>query len=217
MMHDVPNVKDYGKAIDTCERRLAEERAKRDAAMTKVEASRRGEVPLSRDEYSDQKAIYGNAQYEVERFKAYLRCYGSCHRGELSLAWIGEQWEVRATKVTAKQIWQRWRDLLAGRAKCYELSAVVPQPAKQFFEDDFGEDKFETYVGSIRERIEAEVARNRAAGLYDIVCRGYHGQAPRSHQETLNINSLVKRPRVAPPTSGKRKTSSPTRSTYIGA
>jgi len=93
----------------------------------------------------------------------------------------------------------------------------VARPERKYFEDDFGADKFDVFVGNIRERVEAQVAVERAAGLYDIVARAYDGREPRSHDQTLNINRIVKPPKQPLPSSGKRKTSSPTRSTYVGA
>jgi hypothetical protein len=218
MYHDVPDVKDYGEAIDRTERKLAEARAKRDNAMAAVEADRRGVQKLSKSDYSDQKAIYGNAQADVERYQAYLRMYQGCHLGVLSSGWIREQFDMQARKVSLAQVWQRWRDVLAARQVLADLCVKVPQAERNYFEDDFGSDKFDIYVGTMRERVEAKAAVDRAAGLYDIVLRAYDGRVHRTHDQTLDINNLVRPPKRPPPSGTKsRKTSSVTRSTFIGA
>lgn len=181
MMIDIPSVSDNGAAIDHSERKLANARRVRDDAMRQIEASRRGRCELSRDDYSAQKLRHGNAEAAVRYWKHLLRSYRGFHFDELSNAWMYEQCDIKISKrPSLALLWRHWRDVLAARKAFDKLLVIVPPDKKQYFEDDYGGDKDDVYVGSVRQRVEAQATEDRAVGLYDIVSRAYDGRAPRT-------------------------------------
>lgn len=193
MIYDVPDVNHYGEAIDLAEQKLSNARRERDAAMAALEASRRGLTPLSKAHYSDQKVIHGNAEDDVRRLQTYLRRYRGCHFGMLSSEWMREQADMTTQRVSLAQVWRYWRNVLAARQALADLEAKRERPERKYFEDDYGNDVPEVYVGTVRERVEAQAARDAAEGLYDAVLRIFQGRTPRTHEQTLNL-------KVKPPT-----------------
>jgi hypothetical protein len=158
------------------------------------------------------KIIHGEAKAAVARERDNLRDYKSLHWSKLTSQWMAAQYGVAGRKVSIVQLWRLWRDVRAAWRAWGDLVVIVPQPAKLYYEDDFGQDKFETYVGTARQRAEAQAATEEVEGLYDMAARAFDGRAPRKN--ALNIR--VKQPTRSPPSakSGRRKF---VRSTYIGA
>lgn len=213
MIYDVPDVTDYGEAIDVAEQKLSDARRERDDAMATLEASRRGHNPLSKSEYSDQSVRHSNAENGVRRQQLYLLRFRDCHFGMLSSEWMHEQADlgpdqgVTARKASLAQVWQRWRDVLAARQALADLEVKLDRPERKYFEDDYGNDVPGAYVGTVRERIEAQVAMNRAEGLYDLVLRAFEGRQPRTHEQTLRLR-VSKPTKALPP---KRIIKTPTK------
>lgn len=206
-----------GAAIDDAERKLANARRVRDEAMSVIEASRRGTHKISTADYINQKLRHGNAEADVRYWKHALRNYSGWYSGRLASEWMRPQYEAKACNVSLKQVWQCWRDVLAARDRLACLSAKIEQPISERWAHDFLNDMPDAFVGTARERIEAQAAVDCVAGLYDIALRAFEGRAPRSHDVTLKIDRVVKAPKLPQPTSGRRKPSYPIRSTFIGA
>jgi hypothetical protein len=210
MIYDIPSFDDNGPPLDDAERNLAEARARREASMTVIEVSRRSNPQFPPSIYSAFKIIHGNAEEDVRRERHYLRCYEGFHFGDLSCAWMWPQAEMTVTRPSLTQVWCLWRDVVAARKALADLEVIVPQHAdKKFFEDDFGSDVPVVYVGTARQRVEARAAVDRAAGLYDLYARVFEGRQPRTHEQTLDINRIVRKPKKALPP--KRIAKTPTK------
>ena len=207
MIYDIPSVTDYAEAIDTQEKRLSDARRERDAAMAALEASRRGLNPLSKSDYSDQKVRHGNADADVREAKHYLRSYSEFYHGDLSFEWICEQEEMTVRRGSLSQVWQEWRKVLAAREALADLEVKCARPARKYFEDDYGNDVPVIFFGSARERIEAQIAVERAEGMYDAVLRAFEGRPARTREQTLKLR--VSKPTKALPS--KRIMSMPTK------
>jgi hypothetical protein len=222
MIIDIEDVDDYGEAIDLAERRLMAARIRRDAAMTVIEASRRAWLGgnLPRNTYNAFKLIHGLAEEEVERQRMTLSAYSDFHFGCLTSAWMKAQCEMKATKPTRAQVWQRWRDVLAARKAYADLYVIVPQPEPEHqWTNAWGADVPYVCVGTRRERVEATAARDCAEGLYDCVLRAYEGRAPLTIDQLIALTSArVRAPKFPPPSGGKGKRKpGAVRSSYIGA
>jgi hypothetical protein len=181
MMYDLPSVTDYGKATDTSEHRLRTAIAKRDAAMTVIEISRH-ECTLPKDVYIMFKIIHGNKEADAHRYAYYLRSYGRIYYGQQSGRWMQEVHAMEVQKPSLKLVWQHWHNVLAAR-KEYESIPV------DTLTDKWGCDKI-TIVS--RAKIDAELAVDRAAAVYDTVLRAFEGRAKKTWEQTLTL-------RVKPP------------------
>jgi hypothetical protein len=102
-----------------------------------------------------------------------------------------EQAEMEAHRVTLAQVWRLWRKVLAARKVLVDLEVKVDRPERKYFEDNYGKDPFEIYVGTARQRAEAQAARDRAEGLYDVVLRVFEGRFPRTHVRACGISQQV--------------------------
>jgi hypothetical protein len=194
MMYDLPRVPDYGEATDINERHLRREIARRDAAMTVIEASRRG-PNLPTDVYIKFKLIHGNAEADAHRFAHYLRNYGSIYHGQQSGRWMDEQDGMTVRRPTLTQLWQRWFDVLAARK---EYASI----ADETLTDRWGCDPIKIVS---RPKIDAQLAVERAEGLYDLVRRSYEGRKPRTREQTLTLR-VAKPKQPLPPKRVKKRT-----------
>jgi hypothetical protein len=199
---------DYGAACDETETALAVARTTRDDAMAAIEASRHGVLELCPDDYLAMKIIHGEAKADVVRERDNVAHYKSLYYAALTSQWMAAQYGVAGRKVPLVALWRLWRDVRAAWMAWGDLVVIVPRPgtegttgpAKLYYEDDFGQDKFETYVGTARQRAEAQAATEEAEGLYDMVARTFHGWPPRKN--ALNIK--VKPPVRAEPTPAQK-------------
>lgn len=212
---EIPDVEDYGAATDKTEQALAVARQTRDDAMAAIEASRRGVLPLCTDDYIDMKIIHGNAEADVRQLRHNLRFYKHFHWNTLTNKWMREQGTEPARKCSLQQLWRLWRDVEAKRKAYAEAIAIVPQLPGERWANDWGNDKFEVYAGTARQRAETQAAMEEAECIYDAVARTFDGRQPHTWQQMLD-GFKVKAPIRPLPSSknGKRKF---VRSTYLGA
>ena len=174
-MYDLPSVKDYGKAVETSERKLRTAIAKRDAAMTVIEASRRG-PNFPTNIYIAFKIIHGNAEGDAHRYEHYLRSFGFKYMAEEMEGWAREHHEMKIARPSRVNVWRHWHNMVAA---CKASDALKPEVTT----DRWGCDKI---IIVSREMIDAEVAAERAKDLYDRVLRAYEGRQPPTWEMMLD-------------------------------
>jgi len=198
---EVPDVEDYGAAADETEAALAVARKTRDDAMCAIEASRRGVLELCPDDYLEMKIIHGNAEADVRQLRHNLRFYKRFHWNRLTNAWLYAQGTDAARKCSLKQYWRMWRDVEAKRKALDDATTVIPQPPGERWANDWGNDKFEVFAGTARQRAETQAAMEEAESLYDVAVRTFDGRQPHTWQMMLDgFGTKLKPPKWPEPT-----------------
>jgi hypothetical protein len=178
---DVP--RDLAAAMDAEEIRLRTEIKRRNALMTIINASRYTPgLKLTKDAYSAFKAEHGNTEHEIDKARHRLWTFGSWYYSEQSRVWMSEQDDKTVRRASLAQVWDHWRAVRVARA---EYDAIPDERLT----NEWGND-----IGAIlpRRKIDAQIAVERAEGLYDIVLRAFEGRAKRTWEQALTL-------RVKPP------------------
>jgi hypothetical protein len=194
---DVPDVSDYGAAIDQCERDLRTAINRRNAAMTLIEAARHHGLKLSTDEYIDLKIVHGNEEYNAHKFAYCLENYGFEYYTEKFTDMLRGFSEMSIRKPTLAQVWQQWR---AFQAACIPEEEIKHEVTS----DCWGGDKI---MIKSRKSLDAWLAVQSAALLYAHMTCAFEGRKPPTWQQMVYLKTeRLKRPMRAEPPPRRRAT-----------
>jgi hypothetical protein len=183
-----------------------------------IQHSRRGVVNLSKDRYSERKLEMANLQ----------RSIGCLETDLLFNKYESEQWLVeqeRPTKVTLKQLWTLWRNVVAAR-RAQDALFKAPAYTAPIMNDFWFAEYCALCVAdqvSARQRIDARLAREIAEWTYDCASRAFEGREQWDWDKHVHDGRRLRAPKRPMPTgSNKRSRGSKghgtfTRSSFVGA
>jgi hypothetical protein len=165
------------EAFDKVERHLRYLIKKEHALMTLREASLH--IPglqLTPDAYWQVKSAWIETKYDRERVGRYFADIGRFYYSKQTDIWMYEQVEMTVRRPSLKQVWQRWRDVLAARKAFKDIP-------DERMADYWGNDS-RALIG--RRKINAQVTLERTEATYDLMLRAYEGRQPHSWQQMLD-------------------------------
>jgi hypothetical protein len=184
------------------------------AVWRSIEHSRHGVVCLDPETYIQRKIEHGSLRAALGKLESELHHKGEAYYNDL-MPWMCEI--QPPAKVTLKQVWALWRNVVATRAAVAELPKIAAPPI-QWTDYAIAADIARCLADMVptSKRIETRFARDHAEWSYDMALRVFEGREPWRWNKHCEDGWRLRAPKRTLST-GSTKRSMFTRSSYVGA
>jgi hypothetical protein len=181
---------DIGKKLRTARRRLV-------VVWALIENHRHGSVShLDKYSYTDRKV----EMFELQRLIPRLEEAASLAFNEFICEWIWTN--PRPTKVSLKELWRMWRNVVAARRAVPArvlVTTIKTPPHTDMWHAEVAALHLANKV-TVRQQIEAEFARDRAEWSYDMALRVFEGRPAWCNTKHLGDGWRLRPPQLEEPT-----------------